>query len=114
MAVLVKSYWFEVTPEPTEIPGEGVEVSPTPDGVETSTPDPDFVEVSEFLKNESSPSPDSQNENKETESKATETEALEEYTSRLDNISIQVGVIDVCLVLSLLISIIRQFIRVPR
>ena len=114
MEVVVKSYWYTLEPIETEAPGETVEdQDQAPGGADpVETVDPDFTKVSEILRegNETaSPSPSET----PSPSPAAETEIID-YVPYLENISIQLGVIDIVLVLALLIFVIRQFVRVPR
>ena len=114
MEFLAQNYWFEVDldEEETELSGEGVESQdPAADAADpTETPDPDFVEVSEMLREgteTASPEPS------QTPTASPEIESID-YVPYLENISIQLGVIDIVLVLFLLIFVIKQFVRVPR
>lgn len=114
MASLDSCYWLTLEEEnnETENQDEAVETAlPTPDGVGVGeTADPDFIEVSNMLTG--------QNRGSETAEPTVTPEAVEtetvDYTTYLENISVQIGVLDVCIVLYLLIWVIKQFVRVPR
>lgn len=114
MAYVVKSNWFEMMigedENETEDQDEAVESAPpaSDDAEAGETADPDFEEVSIMLLGEE--------QTRESVEPTNTSEAVEsdDYIPYLENISVQVGVLDVCLVLYLLIWIFRQFVRVPR
>lgn len=116
MEFLVEGYWLEVVGEgeETETEGHGSEVpgvETSPDGDDPAeTADPDFVSVSEMLRSGVTPSP---SPSASPDSTAASSEVVD-YVPYLENISIQLGVIDMVLVLALLIFVIKQFVRIPR
>ena len=127
MAVLAACYWFEVEPFSTDEPGETAEptgeplpIGSAPGWADDPTMDEDFKEVSEMIKEGEISSTENEEEVKkgeETKNDNTDTqsnETVSDVIPYLENISLQLGVIDLVLVLCLLLFIVRQFIRVPR
>lgn len=127
MEILVEGYWASLilTEDPVDLEGqdpeENTEGSQLPNGSGTPEPtiDPDFEEVYNMILEENS------NEIKEEKSNTSETSKGEvendtrsgessEIIPYLENISLQLGVIDIVVVLCLLLYIFKQFIRVPR
>ena len=114
METLVESNWYTVMEETeeTENTGETVEGEDqaSGDADPAETVDPDFQEVSEILRESETASP------KPSETPVSSPETVEsiDYIPYFENISVQLGVIDIVLVLALLIFVIKQFVRVPR
>lgn len=127
MEILVKSYWssLTLTEDPVNLDGqdpeEVTEGSRLPNGSGTPEPtlDPDFQEVSNMiLENDSNEIKEEKSNNSETskEEEKNDTRSVDssEIIPYLESISIQLGVIDIVVVLCLLLYIFKQFIRVPR
>lgn len=127
MEILVKSYWSSLTfiEDPVNLEGQDpeelTEGSQLPNGSGTPEPtiDPDFEEVSNMIlendsneiKEEKSNNLETSKEEEKNDSRSVESSDVVPY---LENISIQLGVIDIVIVLCLLLYIFKQFIRVPR
>ena len=118
MEVLAARYWFEIEPfetaEPTEEP---LPNGSAPGGVADPTPDADFLEVSEMIQEGEISRDETEEEKKGGEVKngsSEQSETVSDVIPYLENISVQLGVIDLVIVLLLLLYVIKQFIRVPR
>lgn len=128
MEILDKGYWVTLIEDPTENPesvtGEDGATLPIGSGTDDPVEDPDFLEVSNLIiqnqnNEENILKEEEKEEVKESESRGSESVEGSDYDiadviSNMENLSIQLGVIDVVLVLSLLLSILKNFIRVPK
>lgn len=127
MEILVKSYWssLTLTEDPINLEGQDpeeiTEGSQLPIGSGTPEPtiDPDFEEVSNMIlendlneiKEEKSNILETSKEDEKNDTRSVDSSEIIPY---LENLSVQLGVIDVVVILCLLLYIFKQFIRVPR